>query len=84
MLYNSQVTNHFQCILRADIDLGSAVIDLEVNADLIHRAFQKEIRDNSDYDLNQDYYYDHYEDYNADCIPGTNCESEMSERVANF
>ena len=82
-LFKSDITSHFQCVLRIDSELGPISIDLEVNPDLITKAFQKTI-ENISYD-NQDDYYDYVEEEAAvECLPGKTCESDFSQQVRSI
>lgn len=80
-IYNSDVTSKFTCKLSVDGELGPISLDLEVDQDLIKRAFKKPIYNIDTFPFD----YEYGEDYvAADCIPGKTCEADYYDRVRNI
>ncbi len=66
-LYKTDRTNHYSCQVPSDNEYGSIVLDLEVNRDLLDRAFEKEIpKELTEPDVEENI-------NNLPCTPGENC-----------
>ena len=60
-------TSHYSCHVPSDNEYGSIVLDLEINSDLLDRAFQKEIpKELIDTDVDENI-------NSLPCTPGENC-----------
>ena len=76
-VYKSDVTSHFTCQLRTDVELGPSNLDIEVNQELMQRALNKKIVNVNFKDDSYDYEnFEQFEDDAGfvDCIPGKTCD----------
>jgi hypothetical protein len=69
-LFKTESTNKFSCVLSYDTEYGPSSLDLEVNRDLIDKAFEKE---NVNVDINGPQNAQEGDIVNLECIAGENC-----------
>ena len=68
-LFKTDQSNTYSCILPSDSEYGSIVLDLEVNSELLEKAFELKLVSSVDYDNDM-------QSENEDlpqCTPGENC-----------
>jgi hypothetical protein len=68
IVYKSDYSSHFSCLLKSDSELGSTSLDLEVSRDLMDKIFE-----NVNVDIAGQQEVQEGANANVECTPGENC-----------